>query len=636
MKSGRLNYVVVGTFVLAMLAGIVFAVTLLTGRTGATDDYFTTYQDATGLKFGSRVFYMGYPVGQVEAIDPEVVDDQIQFRLRLALTEELEDWQVPDDSVAQIVQGGLLAAIAIDIRAGESKQFLVPGDDIAGLERTDLFSALSETANTIKRLTETDIKPLIATLNRSVQTLGRAIETDGAPMLANLNRLTEHLADRAPEVVTNFLETSADIRATSASLRKILSGENADKVDMVVDNVLAASENIAGLSEEARTHLNELIGPEITAQVRKVVANVSGASEQLDEILGEENAALVRSSLTSLESASSDIKGVTVRLSERAPEILDSVHATSADIKHTSENIRRIVSGENADKVDRMVDNLANASDDIVELSRDGRAQINALLGPHNTDRVGVMVENFTHASGTFRELGEDAKQRLGAVLHDEHIDKLRATLANLESASTTIDGQVARILHDDNVAHVDQILDDVNSASAALDELIADVRTQIRGLLGPGTVEKVDTALTNVSKASVNIAVLSANLNERLDIMLNRETAAKVRDALDNFSKASANVARLTHDLNSTRAALDQLLASLDGAVTENRPDVRRSITHLRFTLQTVSQHIAAVSQNIEGTSRNMYEFSRQLRNNPGVLLRSGTAQETAETTTP
>ena len=358
---------------------------------------------------------------------------------------------------------------------------------------------------------------------------------------------------------------------------------------------------------------------------------------QLAEILGEENAALIRpgggqsgSSLTSLESASTDVESVTVRLSERAPEIIASVHGTSEDIKRTSESIRRIVSGENTDKVDRMVDNLASASDHIVALSRDGREQLKALIGPQTTDRVDQMVGNLTEASASFRELGADAE----AVLHDENIAKLHATVDNLASASATIDGQIARILHDDNIAHVDEILDDVNSASGALDDLIADVKSQIRGLLGPGTVEKVDYALTNVAQASANVSVLSANLNDRLDIMINRDTAAKVRDALTNFSKAAANVARLTQDLNDTRAALDQLLASLDGVVTENRPDVRRSIAHLRFTLQTVSQHIAAVSQNVEGTSRNMYEFSRQLRSNPGVLLRGASAQDASATT--
>ena len=40
------------------------------GRTGATDDYLTVYPNVTGLKHGSPVFYEGYPIGQVSAIEP--------------------------------------------------------------------------------------------------------------------------------------------------------------------------------------------------------------------------------------------------------------------------------------------------------------------------------------------------------------------------------------------------------------------------------------------------------------------------------------------------------------------------------------------------------------------------------------
>ena len=58
MKSDRINYIIVGGFVILMLAGIVTSVAMLSGRTGATDTYYTSYEDVTGLKFGSQVLYM--------------------------------------------------------------------------------------------------------------------------------------------------------------------------------------------------------------------------------------------------------------------------------------------------------------------------------------------------------------------------------------------------------------------------------------------------------------------------------------------------------------------------------------------------------------------------------------------------
>ena len=39
MKSDRINYIIVGGFVMLMLTGIVISVAMLSGRTGATDTY---------------------------------------------------------------------------------------------------------------------------------------------------------------------------------------------------------------------------------------------------------------------------------------------------------------------------------------------------------------------------------------------------------------------------------------------------------------------------------------------------------------------------------------------------------------------------------------------------------------------
>ncbi len=67
MTNSKWNLVLVGGFVLLGLvepgadpgsAG--------PGRTGSTDDYFTVYANVSGLKFGSKVLFEGYPVGQVE------------------------------------------------------------------------------------------------------------------------------------------------------------------------------------------------------------------------------------------------------------------------------------------------------------------------------------------------------------------------------------------------------------------------------------------------------------------------------------------------------------------------------------------------------------------------------------------
>ena len=41
-----------------------------------------------------------------------------------------------------------------------------------------------------------------------------------------------------------------------------------------------------------------------------------------------------------------------------------------------------------------------------------------------------------------------------------------------------------------------------------------------------------------------------------------------------------------------------------------------------LRYLTDSVSRHIDAINRNLEGAARNLYEFSRQIRQNPGLLL--------------
>ncbi len=408
MKSDRINYIIVGGFVILMLTGIVTSVAMLSGRTGATDTYYTSYEDVTGLKFGSQVLYMGFPVGQVEKISPELDDGTMVFHLELALTSRFKDWEVPSDSVARMKSAGLLSAMAIDIRAGEGRRWLQPDDFIPGQPATDIFAAISETANALKRLTETRLEPLLTNLDEYIDSIGKILVTEGGATMRNLNIFSETLANRGPELIDEVVSLSASLKLTSDSLAKVLSPENADKLDSVVDNVLAASISLSLMSAEARE-------------------------------------------------------------------------------------------------------------------------DINALLGPKSQERINAMVDNF--------------------------------------------------------------------------------------------------------SRASANVATMSQTLDERVKEILTPEMASKMQHALGNIAIAANNIASLTSDLHSTREKLDALLVGLNAISEENRPDLRESVTDLRYTLRSLSQRVDAIGYNLEGASRNLSEFSRTIRNNPAVLLR-GTSKDSDELT--
>ena len=113
MRTSKINYFVVGLFVIAMIIGLVAAVALLTGRTGATDSYHAYYSNVTGVKFGTQVVYEGYPIGQVTEVTPEEKDGRMRFRVDFDV---IEGWRIPDDSIAEIAAPGLLAAVTLACR----------------------------------------------------------------------------------------------------------------------------------------------------------------------------------------------------------------------------------------------------------------------------------------------------------------------------------------------------------------------------------------------------------------------------------------------------------------------------------------------------------------------------------------
>tara|TARA_B100000315_G_scaffold251128_1_gene285391 strand:- start:628 stop:1623 length:996 start_codon:yes stop_codon:yes gene_type:complete len=258
MKVGKINYVMVGGFVLAMLAGLVVSIAVLTGRTGATDSYFTIYRNVTGVKFGTQVLYEGYPIGQVEKVTPMAEDGKMRFRVDF---EVRKGWQIPADSVAQIAAPGLLSAITLSIRAGEG-QALEAGSQVAGQEAANIFAVMSTVAGELSEIAENSLKPLLASINKTVNTFGDMMEGDAEVLIGELGNLAMDVAERLPKVADNIEDFSENINRSSEQLDALLRPENRAKLEGLIANVETASANFVHLSgelEETRLNLDEFL-----------------------------------------------------------------------------------------------------------------------------------------------------------------------------------------------------------------------------------------------------------------------------------------------------------------------------------------------------------------------------------------
>lgn len=291
MTGSRLNLVAVGSFVLLAVASLVVALALLAGRTGNTDTYYTYYANVSGLKFGSQVFYEGYPIGQVDDIDPVQRDGRTEFRVRLAVS---HGWKIPEDSVARSTSTGLLNPQVIAIRAGHSAHLLRPGDTIRSAPASDLFANVNSTAEAVGKLTEN--------VNRQIAVFGEVMQRDVQPMAHQARQLVGTTASALPPILENTRQTTENLAQASQRLDQFLDARRLARLDRVL------------------------------AEAETATAHLSAASRRLDR--------MTRASATDLQATVRNLRLTSETLAEHAGSITRNLDEASRNLNQFSRNIR--------------------------------------------------------------------------------------------------------------------------------------------------------------------------------------------------------------------------------------------------------------------------------------------------------
>ena len=119
-----------------------------------------------------------------------------------------------------------------------------------------------------------------------------------------------------------------------------------------------------------------------------------------------------------------------------------------------------------------------------------------------------------------------------------------------------------------------------------------------------PAITDDIETILGNVTVTS-----------DRLNTILSDENQDKILGMIDNLNAATQKFDLVLVNLNS-------ILQDVDDLVLDTEGDVARTMSESRYIVESVSRNIDSINQNMEGAARNLYEFSRQIRQNPGLLL--------------
>jgi phospholipid/cholesterol/gamma-HCH transport system substrate-binding protein len=233
MQDSRINYVVVGSFVAAVLAIFIVVISMLAGRSGATDPYYTVYDNVGGLKFGTQVLYEGYQIGQVESVEPMFEGQNVSFRINMSVA---EGWKIPDDSIARASVGGLLSALTIDIDGGQSKTALKPGALIKGASASNFFAALSEIGSEFGEISADSIKPLLGNLNAYIRDLNKMTMENVPAILANLNKISADLSRDVPKITASLARASQSVET--------------GVLNTIIANLDTTTNNMAGLTAD--------------------------------------------------------------------------------------------------------------------------------------------------------------------------------------------------------------------------------------------------------------------------------------------------------------------------------------------------------------------------------------------------
>lgn len=284
----RSNQVLVGTVVLALLAGlllfVVWLVGLNTDKRRCFDIYFS--QGVGGLNRGTNVSFSGVPVGEIAKIAllpnrPEFVWVRIEVD---------ESTPVLQGTTAQIKGVGFtgVSEIQLDGAVKGARPLTQPGPQGCPVVPSSsgglgaLLNSAPELLDRIQRLTE-----------RLTELMSDKNQNAISDILENVDITTRVLAQRAPEMADTLVE--ARVAARNASL---------------------AAANVAKLAESTTALVNDE-GRPAAQDLRKSIASIQQTTANIDALVADARPGvqnLTKSTLPEVNRLVRDLRGLTTSL----------------------------------------------------------------------------------------------------------------------------------------------------------------------------------------------------------------------------------------------------------------------------------------------------------------------------------
>ena len=286
----RSNHIMVGTVVLALLAGLIFFTIWLAGLSNTQKQCYDIYfaQDVGGLNKGTNVTFAGVPVGTITKIS--LLPDRPEF---VWVRIEVEtDTPVLQGTSAQIKAVGFTAPPEIQL-----------GGAVRGAKRV---SQIGPQGCPVIPATSSGLGAILASAPELIDRIQRLTE-----------RLTELVSDKNQDGISDII---ANVDKTTA----VLAERAPDLADAIADARVAAREagiaaqNVGRLADSTNRLVNEQ-GRPAAEDLRKTIASAKQAADNLNAMItdarpGIQN--LTKSTLPEANRLVRDLRDLTGSLSQ--------------------------------------------------------------------------------------------------------------------------------------------------------------------------------------------------------------------------------------------------------------------------------------------------------------------------------
>lgn len=555
----KANYMIVGGFVLAMIAAV-FAVVLWLAKYHGQEDvtlYYIYFRGSvTGLQTGSAVRYRGVPVGtvrdiQIDSKNVELVEVTVAIRAGTP---------IKTDTVAQLQLQGITGLSFVQLSGGRRETSTL--EPAAGKRRAVIQSIPSPIERVVEGAPEL-LMQLVMLANRASELLNDENQAKLNNILGNVDRLTAAFAadtDGLKRVVEATPGLFAQISALSERIAHILHDENQQRISGIIANADRLTASLAANSDALKN---------VVDAAPALLAQVSALATRLAATVDEPNQQKITSILANVDRLTGDPEGL--------KKAIDATPGALAEITALTARLRRALDDDNLQRLsgvlvnlDRATAVLADEKDGLKHLVADTMATLAVLR------ETGASVTKLANdISGTAGRLGAGADQAL-------------TTAAKLMS---DIGSQAKRLI------------DSAEQALAGASRLTGDLGTTVGRISGG-----VDRTLGDVSSLATTLKTDAQRLIADAD-----KTIIALRRTIDQVGEDAQqtvrNASQATGDIRNAATSFARLAAQLDRLVGENRQPVREFANNGLYEL---SQFLIDARGFVGNMNRILNQFER------------------------